>query len=93
MKNQNLLRIVAGTALILLIPLIGMLVSDDFNWGPFDFAVIGGLLLGAGFLFEFISSRLNKKYHPAAAIVVLGIVALIWIELAVGIFESPFAGS
>lgn len=58
-----------------------------------DFIIIGVLLIGGGLAFEFISSKLDTKYRPVVALITLGFVMLVWVELAVGIFGSPFAGS
>ena len=82
-----------GTALVLLVPLLAMLVTDEVAWDWFDFAVMGGLLVGAGVLFEFTSKIIDKKYRPVIMVVFITAVVLIWAELAVGIFGSPIAGS
>lgn len=93
MKKQNIIRIVVGAALILLVPLIAMLFTDEVQWGVFDFVVIGTLLLGAGISFEFITTKVASKHRGAIAVVCIAAVLLIWAELAVGVFGSPFAGS
>lgn len=41
-------RVVIGTAFLLMIPLVGVLLSDEVAWNPFDFVVAGILLLGTG---------------------------------------------
>lgn len=92
-RNNNIIRIVLGTALVLLVPLVAMLFTDEVVWDWFDFVVIGTLLIGAGLTYEFVASRVNAKYRRAIAVVVMAAVLLIWAELAVGVFGSPFAGS
>ena len=92
-KTNNLIRIVTGTVLILLVPLVAMLFTDDVNWNWFDFAVIGTLLIGAGLIFELVAKRVTAKYRPLIAVVLLVALLLVWAELAVGLFGSPFAGS
>lgn len=80
--------------LILIIPLAGMAFTDEFNWSPFDFIIMGSLLLALGIGIQFIRYRIKQ---PKNRILLLGLLILlflfIWIELAVGIFETPFAGS
>jgi hypothetical protein len=46
-----------------------------------------------GFVYELVALRLQKKYRPLIAMIVMTLVILIWAELAVGIFGTPFAGS
>jgi hypothetical protein len=47
-----MLYIVLATVAILLIPLIAMQFSDDWDWKPGDFVLIGSLFLISGFTYE-----------------------------------------
>jgi len=87
MKTKNIIRIVLGTVAILLIPLIAMQFSSEVKWDLADFITIGGLLIGAGLLFELIASKVDKKYRPYIAIAFIVAVLLAWVEGAVGIFD------
>lgn len=94
MLHKNQFFVLAGTGALLLIPLIGMQFSNEINWSAFDFIVMGALLLGLGFTIEFIFRKIQNKTYKLSLLVLLVIVfLLIWIELAVGLFNSPFAGS
>jgi len=93
MKTKNLLRYIIGTALILLVPLVAMQFTDEVKWDLSDFVVIGTLLFGAGLIFELVTARVNPKYRTIVAVMITAAVLLVWTELAVGIFGSPFAGS
>jgi len=80
--------------ILLLIPLIAMQFTDEVNWTPFDFLVMGMLLTGTGLICEFILRRVTGTgYRIALTAAVIGSFLLIWIELAVGIFGTPFAGN
>ncbi|MBO0937986.1 hypothetical protein J2I47_15630 [Fibrella sp. HMF5335] len=93
-QNRRLIGIVLTVALLLLIPLIAMQFTDEVNWSLSDFVAMGILLLGAGLLCEFILRNVsNVKHRIMICGVVLVALVLIWLELAVGIFETPFAGS
>jgi hypothetical protein len=62
--------------------------SEGVNWGPLDFAIIGVLVLGAGLLYEYASSRGGGTAHRmAVAIAVLAGLGLIWVNLAVGFMD------
>lgn len=94
MLNKNQLYVIGATLLLLLIPLIGMQFTSEINWSIGDFIIIGTLILSLGFATEFISRKISNKTYKLAMIAIFVIVfLLIWIELAVGIFNSPFAGS
>ena len=94
MKNKRLITILLAVPLLLLIPLIGMQFSSEVNWSFFDFLVMGVLLLGVGLMFEIVLRKVPKKDNRIALIAIILIVfLLVWAELAVGIFGTPFAGS
>ena len=94
MKNKRVLIIIGIVATILLIPLIAMQFTDEVNWTPFDFVVAGGLLFGVGLLINVTLTKLrNSKYKGLILFAIIVLFLLIWAELAVGIFGSPFAGS
>lgn len=93
MKTKNIIRIMVGTALILMVPLVAMQFSEEVDWKLGDFVIIGTLLISAGLAYELVSSKVNKKYCLVIAAIIGAAVLLIWAELAVGIFGSPFAGS
>lgn len=78
--------------LLLLIPLIGIILSDQINWSIFDFIIMGSLLLLVGNGIDFV---IRKKIKNRILYIVLIILAfmLVWAELAVGVFGFPFAGS
>ena len=80
--------------LLLLIPLIAMQFSDDVNWTLFDFVVAAILLLGTGLVIEFVLRNVKKITHRIIiCIIILAVLLLIWAELAVGIFGTPFSGN
>ncbi len=94
MKNKRLVGIVFTVALLLLIPLIAMRFTNEVNWTLFDFVVMGILLLGTGLMCELVMRKVKKfEYRIAICAAILAAFLLVWVELAVGIFGTPFAGS
>ena len=94
MQNKRLAGIVLTVALLLLIPFIAMQFTDEVKWSLFDFVVAGALLLGTGLLCELVIRKVNKiEYRIVLCGALLVALLLIWLELAVGIFGTPFAGS
>ena len=93
-QNKRLIGIVLAVVLILLIPLITMQFTNEVNWNVFDFVVMGSLLLGTGLMCELVIRKVkNKDYRIGILAVIVVALFLIWAELAVGIFGTPFAGS
>jgi len=91
---RRLLNILIIVLVALCVPLIAMQFTSEVSWQLMDFVVMGGLLFVVAFLVDlFWRSLKNKKYRWIAITVVVIIFLLIWAELAVGIFGSPFAGS
>jgi len=70
-----------------------MQFTNEVNWNLFDFIIAAFLLLSTGFTINFILIKAKfKKYRTELIIAIFIILTLIWAELAVGIFGSPFAG-
>lgn len=93
-QNKRLTGIVLSVAIILCIPSIAMQFTNEVVWTRADFIVMGGLLLGTGLLAELIIRKVKKKDYRIGIIAILLIALfLIWAELSVGIFGTPFAGS
>lgn len=94
MQNKRLFAILGTVVFILLIPFVAMQFTTEVQWSPADFLLMGGLLLGTGLTCELVLRTVRKKeYRIALCIVIVAALLLIWVELAVGIFGSPFAGS
>ena len=79
--------------LLLLIPLIAMQLTDEVNWSFFDFIIMGALLTITGLLIGIIFQKVkNSKNRLILIVTILMIFFLIWAELALGLFGTPFAG-
>lgn len=86
--------IILIVVIILLIPAIAMQFTTEVNWTIGDFIVAGVLLLGTGFLIDLVIRKVKStKTKIGVSVLLFLALVLIWIELAVGIFGSPFAGS
>lgn len=75
-----------GMAAMLLAPAVAMRFTDEVNWGAGDFVAAAGLLGLAGIGLEFaarVQGSALKRISMAAAIV--GLLLVVWAELAVGI--------
>ena len=86
--------VVFSPLLILLLPLIGMFFSNEINWSFFDFIIMGILILSLSFsIKQVLKATKNINYRILIIALILILFLLIWAELAVGIFDTLFAGS
>src|SRR5687767_13358692 len=94
MKNKRLFIIILIIILLLLLSSAAMHFTDEVNWTLSDFVIAGVLLLGTGLTLEFVMRKVTQPQRRIAIILaLLAILFLVWAELAVGIFGTPFAGN
>lgn len=92
--QNNIIRIVLVVALILLALLVAMQFTNEVEWNLADFTITGVLLLGTGLAIVFTVGKLiSPTYRVIASIIIVAVLLLIWAELAVGLFSTPWAGS
>ena len=66
---------------------------NDFNWNIVDFIIMGFLIFSCLSFTGFIRKKFSGIKEILALIMIVIVFILLWAELAVGIFGSPFAGS
>jgi Kef-type K+ transport system membrane component KefB len=94
MENKRGIGIILTVVFLLLIPLVAMQFTNEVNWTLSDFVVAAVLLLGTGLVCEFVMRKIKKTNHRIIlCITILVALFIIWIELAVGLFGTEFAGS
>lgn len=93
-QKQKTLAIFAVPALLLVIASLGNLFVEGWNWSLSDFVVAGILLFGTAGLISLVRTLVkNKRFKFLIIFAIITILVLVWMELAVGIFGTPFAGS
>ena len=89
-----MIRIFPIVGLLLLIPMIAMQLTDEVNWSFFDFLIMGIMLSITGLALGIIIKKIKyHKYRNIFIAIIIMIFVLIWAELGVGLFGTPFAGS
>ena len=79
---------------ILVAPLIAMQFTGEVHWTPFDFGVAAVLLGTTALAIEFAIRNISRTtFGVAAVLAILAVLVLVWAELAVGVFGTPFAGT
>lgn len=86
-RNRSVLLLALVTGLILLVPLVATLLSDEVTWTLPDFVAAGALLFGAGLAF-IVAARRATRHRALLGIAILGALLLVWAELAVGVFTD-----
>jgi predicted PurR-regulated permease PerM len=90
----KLLQLGSLVLALLCIPLLAMQFSGDVRWSVADFVLAGFLLFFSGLLVQFIQNKVSKRsWRIGLIFVVVFLLLLLWAELAVGLFDSPFAGN
>jgi len=93
-RNKRLIRILCAATFLLAIPMFAMIFTAEVNWKASDFIIMGILLFGTGLLCELVLRKVKKTGQRVLLCgAVMLVFFLIWAELAVGIFGTPFAGS
>lgn len=91
---RRFLRLSAIVLAVLTIPFIGMQLSTEVSWSSTDFAIAALGIFGAGIVYEVIRAMLvTPRQRVMTGIGIVVIVCICWVELAVGVFGTPFAGS
>ena len=92
--SKSIGTVVLVTALVLMVPMLAMQFTSEVNWDATDFIAAGTLLMVTGLVYVFLARMVRTpQQRMMARIVMLGVLFLMWAEMAVGIFGSPIAGS
>jgi len=92
--KQRLITVFAIVAFILAIPLVAMQFTNEVDWKLPDFVIMGTLLTVTGLAIEMVTRKVKStQWKFIICAVILFVLFLVWAELAVGIFGTPFAGS
>ena len=94
MKTNRFLIILLIVGALLLIPFIAMQFSSEVVWTASDFIIMGILLLVTGLGIDLMLRKVSSsKNRLIMGGIILAVFFMIWAELAVGVFGTPFAGS
>jgi hypothetical protein len=78
-----------GATFLLLLPAVAMQFTQEVNWGPEDFIVMGAILFTCAGIVDFASRRASNLAYLFAVVVAVGAAFLLtWVNLAVGIIGS-----
>lgn len=82
-------RPILAAAVLLMVPLVAMQLTDEVVWTLSDFVFMGALIFGTGFAFELaLKTTADTAYRWAVGVALAAGFLLIWITGAVGIIGS-----
>lgn len=88
------LFILFAILLLLALPWVAMQFTTEVVWTRSDFVIAALLLGGTGLLVEVVLRTVrHRRGRMALVLLLLASLALVWGELAVGLFGTPWAGS
>jgi hypothetical protein len=79
--------------LLLGIPALAMIWTDQVNWSLLDFWIMGVLLLALSATIRLIRRSMPNRKKWIYILFLIVLVFLLWVELGVGILNSPIAGN
>ena len=92
MKRFLIIFLIVGV--LLMIPFLVMQFTTEVNWSVADFLIMGLLLLAGGLAIDLVLRKISgSRNRLITSGIILLVFLLIWAELAVGVFGTPFAGS
>ena len=92
--RSSLFKVLGVTLILLLIPLIASLISDQEDWHVNDYILMGFMVFTTGLIgINVLKVIKNKKIRWITIALLCLVFLLVWAELAVGVFDTPFAGS
>lgn len=87
--RRQMAYVFLGTIALLMIPFMAMQFTDEVDWSPADFIIMGVMLFSAGLTYVLISKmRDNLAYRLGVAVAVVTGFILVWGNLAVGLIGS-----
>jgi len=81
------------TITVLLVVFLASLLSDQLTWSIFDFLIGGALIFVFASVETIIWKKLKSQHRLFVVLFVLLVFLILWAEMAVGLFDSPLAGS
>lgn len=80
-RAQRLMAWTAAPAMLLLVPMIAMQLTDQVRWNGFDFLVAAIILCGAGFGYALLTSAMKAHFKKVlVGVAVLVCVGAFWVS-------------
>ncbi len=85
MKRKQIIKIVTWSTIALIIPILGQLFVNGWNWGLGDFVFAWVFFNLLGLTCTFVTNKITHRTGKIlAGIIVIAIFVFIWVTLATG---------
>jgi hypothetical protein len=85
MQKKKIMNIVMWSTAALLVPFVGNMFVDGWNWSAHDFLFAWVFFILLGLAFTFVTHKVsNPTYKKLAGLVVVAAFAAVWVMLATG---------
>lgn len=85
MTKTQILKVIKWSTIALIVPILGQLFVDGWNWGVFDFLFAWVFFNLLGLSYTFVTDKVaNRSLKIVAGILVVLIFAAVWVMLATG---------
>lgn len=89
MSKKSILAVLIVPTVLLLIPLVGNMFVEGWDWSAGDFVFAWAMMAGVGFAYLFVTSRTGSvAYRIATGIALLAGFMIVWGNMAVGFIGS-----
>lgn len=85
MQQKQALKILTWSTVALVIPLLGQLFVEGWNWTWHDFVFAWIFFNVLGFTCTFVMNKIPRRgYRITAGVIVVALFAFVWMRLATG---------
>lgn len=85
MQNKQSTKVLIGSTVALIIPILGQLFVNGWNWGPGDFLFAWVFFNLLGFTYTFVTNKITHRgVRITAGIFVVAFFVFVWVMLATG---------
>lgn len=85
MQKKQIIKIVSWSTLALVIPILGQLFVEGWNWTWHDFLFAWVFFNILGFVYTFVTNKISmRRWRIVAGLFVVAVFAFVWVMLATG---------
>lgn len=85
MRKEQVIKIIKWSTIALIVPILGKLLVDGWDWGVIDFFFAWVFFNVLGFTYTWVTGNFNHRTTKITmGILVVAVFAFVWVKLATG---------